>query len=192
MKSIITVTILLASQIVASARVGETLDQLVTRYAKPLMETKDFGQPAYDFEKADYHIHINLLNGQSACEDYRVIAQKGQPRRIMSQGDIDLFLGANARGKQWKTVETINLFGHALHREGTAMDGMTPPPKGSYFVTTFVNAWMLDGEPLMAIQFRNPTYPDELDLCIMTKEWNGFYAELFKKAREKALKDSGL
>jgi hypothetical protein len=157
----------------ADARVGETFDELVKRFgptSKPL--TTSFGVDDWVFNFKDWVIHVRLLNGRSAWEQYYIAG----PSREFSQTDVDAVLGANSRGKQWKAVTEYD------------WDGMHAPVSPGY------TAWKLEGEPLTAVR-------NERGHCltIISKEWNDYAAALFekekqsaKKAREKAVKDSGL
>jgi hypothetical protein len=160
------------------ARIGETLDELVRRFGPfPKPMTTSFGQEERDFSLKDWHIHVNLLNGRSACETYTITGEA----RELSHTDIDLILGANSRGKQWKPLAVIQYYGVTAHKE-TETSEASP---------TFVNAWELDGEALICIEERNPHHSNRW-LKIMSKEWNDYVTALLRKGRDKAVKDSGL
>ncbi|GEM_PF-6172139 len=170
----------------ASARIGETFDELVSRFGKPTWETKDYEQPAYDFRKGDYSVHVNLLDGRSANEEYWVSPGLN---RSMSQADVDLILSANSQNSQWKTVDSLDLFDRTLRKRQAAWEEGDYDPMGS--PKSFTNAWSLEGRDIIAYQVQNPV-SKQLRLAITTKKWDTYTTTLVKAARENALKESGL
>lgn len=191
MKVTVIVTLLFAIYTTASARIGETYDELVKRYGQPLVAKPD--QPAralprnvdlkrFHFQR--WEIEVHLLNGRSAYESYAQPRPTGNNtiRGEMYQSDIDLILGANSRGKEWKTVETVDYAGKK-RKLGSYQDPYN-----------LINAWVLEGEPLTCIHERfissDGTHVDEIR--IFAKEWNDLVAGVSQKEREKEIKKSGL
>jgi hypothetical protein len=167
----------------AYARIGETFDELVTRFGQPNKPlTTSVGVEDWIFKFKDWVISVRLVNGRSAWESYHI----ANGVRKFSQNDIELILGANSRGKQWKPVTEIDEAG--MH-ERLPEDGWAEARDGRRY---FVRAWKLEGDTLTAIQIEDT-------LKVISKEWNDYESAFFEKLKQKtdkerakAVKDSGL
>ena len=126
---LVLLTLVLAPS-VASARVGETIDECIRRYGKPtaIPVPYDFIGPArelfyFNFRKNNIAIQIGFLNGKAAdvsfqhalpIEDPPLKTKPGTPPPpplpppppppALSQVEIDTLLGHNSNGLHWKVV----------------------------------------------------------------------------------------
>ena len=167
------VILLFALHTTASARIGETYNELVTRYGKavpwgPEGQGLSRNVDAKHFAFQRWAIEVYLIDGHCVYEGYTKV------HGGMDQSDIDLILGANSRGKHWKTVETIDWGGATLKVGSSAV----------------INAWVLEGEPLTCIYERFDAPTERIQ--VYSKTWSEFFADLLRKQREEELKKSGL
>jgi hypothetical protein len=79
------------------ARIGDTLDESINRYGKPISAAGDTAM----FEKIPYYVTIHLSDGKTDAITYVKAKQGTSNESEMSADEIDRLLGLNS-DRQWK------------------------------------------------------------------------------------------
>lgn len=173
------------------SRIGETRDEVIKRYGTP--RPQEYFRPADEellFNFDGWTIIVTLFKGRSVQEWYRKTtpAPAGGPglRGELFQESVDLCLGANSAGQEWKPLQKVR-----VHREMRDVGS-------SENLERLLKAWSLnDGSRfaayLRAVQGtwdRPQGYVDTV--IIFSREWDDYLKVLENKQRNDALKKSGL
>ncbi len=87
----------------ALARLGETGDQIVTRYGQPLSEIDQKAEGAklalvfITFQKNGFEVDVTLSDGASVAESFRKLNGEA-----LSIGEVRTLLNSNAQGYGWE------------------------------------------------------------------------------------------
>lgn len=184
--------LLLATQTTATARIGETYDELVQRYGKPVANApfKEWKPQCYTFHFSRFSIGVCLLDHRSVVETFtELLPDQQHPgaygdaiSMTLSDSSKDVVLGANSLGKRWEPVR-------ALDWEGERWDVGTEHPITK---DKLLNAWRLSGEQIFSIEERRSLPAGFCVLTVFTKKWSDFRAPIAQKKREEEVKKSGL
>ena len=92
----------------AHARLGETPDQLVTRYGQPLSEVDQKAEngkvamASVVFQKGGFEINVAVTEGVSVQETFKKL--NGQP---MTLGEVRTLLNSNGQGFGWEAPQNL-------------------------------------------------------------------------------------
>lgn len=91
---------------IAEARIGESVEQCISRYGKPIMRTeRPEGQEEIIFKKDYFTISANFFHGVCDSIYYskskKTFWRKEEENIPLSEGEIGVFMEANAFGKTW-------------------------------------------------------------------------------------------
>jgi hypothetical protein len=78
-------------------RIGDTLDESITRYGKPINAAGDTAM----FEKPPYYVTVHLSDGKTDAITYVKTKKGASNESEMSSDEIDRLLGLNS-DQQWK------------------------------------------------------------------------------------------
>jgi len=91
-------------------RIGETIEECITRYGEPQFEVDLFGRPAQVFKKSGYIISVlfyerkvDLIMFVKEDEDYLGFSLE------ISDNELEILLKSNGDGNLWEPLELISL-----------------------------------------------------------------------------------
>jgi hypothetical protein len=169
----------------ASARLGETEQELIARYGQPSEVAGYPGSTAKAFTFKRWDVIVYLLDGQSARESFFRIGESGSKREL-TQSDIDSILGANARGADWKPVQKVLVSEEELEvgsRDRTSIVAEK----------VVLHGWALDDGSQAAFtraSDSNGNFVDELD--VLTRTWRDHVVAVRQKRKKDTVEKSGL
>jgi hypothetical protein len=88
------------------ARIGDTLDESITRYGKPITAAGDTAM----FEKPPYYVTVHLSDGKTDAITYVKSKKGANGESEMSPDEIDRLLGLNS-DQQWKQTGAAKQWG---------------------------------------------------------------------------------
>jgi hypothetical protein len=115
-QTILTVALLLLTELAAQGRLGETPRQCAQRYGEPLLdETSNDGRVG-EYEKSGVRIHVEFLAEKSllfvfgrryraVLIRYRKVADEAGGG--LQQEEIDTFLAANSQKQSWRELDPV-------------------------------------------------------------------------------------
>jgi hypothetical protein len=92
----------------AQARLGETADQLATRYGQPLKETDQKGEgdkialADVVFQKGGFEIDVTISDGISVSESYKKLNGDA-----LTVEEVRILLSANSQGHGWEAPRMV-------------------------------------------------------------------------------------
>ena len=102
MKALILFFVLAATSS-AFAHLGESFDECVQRYGKPMSNTDNYGRVEIaTFTKSRFKITITFLDAKAVSVVYRLAAKTGWDSVDISEEEIKDLLEINSDGKEWK------------------------------------------------------------------------------------------
>lgn len=106
-KTVLSLLLLSALPLSASARIGETYDQCKARYGDPIDQATN---ATYFFKKSGLYFSISFHEGVADCITFRKVAENEiNIADEISDNEIAQLMTANAGGRPWKKSKLINM-----------------------------------------------------------------------------------
>ena len=138
----------------ANARLGETTEQVETRYGKPLKTFTVKEGMSSIYETNGFKIVVQFRNKKSSAEKY------SHKDRKLYWNEIDAFLQAHSDGKKWIESDTQESIIRRWHREGgvTAdISGVVGGNTAAYFTVTDGGKAQREGDAEMQKKVKPPS-----------------------------------
>ena len=85
---------------ICQARIGDTLDQAVKRYGKPVH--KAASNEFVMFKEGSYYVTVHFHDGKTDAINYAKVGFETPARRGFSDDEVEMLLKINGNGQAWK------------------------------------------------------------------------------------------
>jgi hypothetical protein len=85
---------------ICQARIGDTLDQTIERYGKPVH--KAASNEFVMFKEGSYYVTVHFHDGKTDAINYVKAGSDTSAKRVFSDAEIEMLLKINGNGQTWK------------------------------------------------------------------------------------------